>query len=160
MNADLAEVARVRDCQVEFGAGAVPETATARIPPGSLLKMLSVTAFAPKLVGRKRTGNAMDSPAPRTSGWNSTLGSLNSGDDEKMPSRAADRSLLLRNRSLSTKFRRLALPKLRLSAIAVVSRAAARHPGRRQVDRGAFGSLLRMRMVAVSGRRPTGRSER
>ena len=50
------------------GAGAVPETATIRGLAGSLLTMRERGRFAPKLAGRKRTGIAIESPAPTTSG--------------------------------------------------------------------------------------------
>ena len=52
----------------DSGAGAVPETASVRTPARSLLKIVSVAAFAPKLAGRKRNGNATESPTPITSG--------------------------------------------------------------------------------------------
>ena len=50
------------------GAGAVAETAMIRGLAGSLLTIVIVAALAPKLVGWKRIGNAIESPAPTTIG--------------------------------------------------------------------------------------------
>jgi len=50
------------------GGGAVPETATIRGLAGSLLTIVMLAAFGPKLIGWKRIGRAIELPAAISSG--------------------------------------------------------------------------------------------
>ena len=140
------------------GAGAVPETATITRSRGVVAEdaergRLRAEARRAESHRQLRWNRRRREPAGRTT----RSVASNSGDDDEMTvTRSGHVPLLLRIRSLSTKLRRHALPKLPLSAIAVVSRGVPGSPVADRSTAGAVGSLLRMRMVAVSGATPDG----
>ena len=70
---------------VSLGAGAVPDTTTVLGPVGSLLSTEIVADFEPMLDGWKRIGASRTVPGAITSGYDKTLGTRNSPEDEVMP---------------------------------------------------------------------------
>src|SRR5207247_4421191 len=73
---------RSASTRLSRGAPALPETCTLCGPAGSSLKTVITADLAPTLVGSNRIATSTASPAPSTIGYETTLGTLNSGDDD------------------------------------------------------------------------------
>src|SRR5271167_1740642 len=127
-------------------AGASPLTFTVCGLPGSLLVTVIVPAAGPKPVGAKRIGSASESPGPITSGKDSTSGAWNGAVAVIANTVTGQWPLLLSTSGLSANRPTQTLPKLPLSAIAMLRRGAGASPRTRTIC-GEAGSLLKMVIV-------------
>ena len=136
--------------RASLGAGATPDTLTVRGPAGSLLTSVMVAPFAPKLAGWKRIAASVDEPG-FTSRGAERCGAGNSPEDELMAVTSSGQvPLLLIVSSSSLNEPTHTLPKSPLSAIAVTSVGVPCMPVAVRSTKGAKGSLLLIRIVAIS----------
>src|SRR5262249_49993077 len=134
-----------------FPEGTAPDTATLFAPVGSSLVTVIVPAFAPKLVGWKRSGQQIEVPVPLTIGEETTAGTRKSAEDDvTLSTDKGQEPLLLIVSSRSTNAPTHTLPKLPLSPTTVVILGVPRRPVADKSTTGASGSLLTIRIVAVS----------
>ena len=104
------------------GARTVPDTSTTFGLLGSLLNTVIVVAFGPRLFGWNRIGTSIAFPASMVMGYDKTLGTRNSAEEEIMLVMASILPpLLLKLSTMSLKDPLHTSPKLPLSAITVTS---------------------------------------
>src|SRR5262249_17649749 len=109
------------------GRSAVPDTLIECGPCGSSLTMVIVADLAPALVGAKRRATSTASPSSSMIGYETTLGTWNSGDDEVMLVIESGPSPPLSIvSSSSTNEPTQTWPKFPWSAMAVTTRPSAR----------------------------------
>ena len=98
--------------------GTLPETSMIRGPLGSSLFTVIFADLEPRLIGWKRIGTWIESPASTVSGYDKTFGARNSAEEEVMLLMVSVHfPLLFKVIILSTKDPMQALPKLPASAI-------------------------------------------